>query len=230
MVIMALLSNKSVSNAADAFNLMKERSADSEFTSNYNCGGYALETYNWFLPFFNGSAFSAYMWQQVCEYNGWDYDYDCLENGTTEGEVIFSDYEDEIIQLLAKEILANPQDEDEEDEDYAYDLAAEFFWSGDFNHPAAVAVAIKLMIQNFNLRPIECFDDLNEDEYGIAFATQTGGGDFHFFKYRDGIFSHKMGNCYVEEFDVPPTLDNISNLFAGMGYDSNVHLFAKKKQ
>ena len=81
MVIMALLSNKSVSNAADAFNLMKERSADSEFTSNYNCGGYALETYNWFLPFFNGSTFSAYMWQQVCEYNGWYYDEEDYNTG-----------------------------------------------------------------------------------------------------------------------------------------------------
>lgn len=36
----------------DGFNLKQKRNIRNTYKDNYNCGGYALETFSWYLPIF----------------------------------------------------------------------------------------------------------------------------------------------------------------------------------
>lgn len=231
---MSLLNDKSVSNAKDAFNLERKRSENTEHDVDYNCGGYALETYNWFLPFFSACIFNSAVWRQVCKINGWEYDKDELENGNTEGEQIFADYVREITDLLAEEVLANHElyEIAPDDAEYAYDIAYEIFYEGNFSSRAAINVAVDLMIKHFNLRLIKSFEELKDNEYGIAFATTEPHffNDFHFIKYVNGIVSHKMGGQPIELLDIKAVNKEIENFFNRLDYNSEVYYFAKQKQ
>ena len=67
-----------------------------------------------------------------------------------------------------------------------------------FNNHFLRKLIIKRMITAFpDLRIFSSFKDLEEDEYGIAFAT--GKDDFHFIRYDNGIYSHKRGGLEIEQ-------------------------------
>lgn len=69
-----------------------------------------------------------------------------------------------------------------------------------YSNAILMALAVKRMLKMFpDLRQIESFDDLEDDEYGIVYAACDY--DFHFGRYDDGIWSHKVGNgpIYQEE-------------------------------
>lgn len=108
--------------------------------------------------------------------------------------------------------------------DYDEDLCAAIDNALDcltFEHPLLIKLAIERMLKAFpDLRRIKNFNELKDDEYGIVYAA--GGGDFHFGKYENGIYSHKMGNLSVKEVK---TEDDIF----GHRYDSKRFRFAMKK-
>ena len=63
-------------------------------------------------------------------------------------------------------------------------------------------------------------DELKDDEYGIVYAA--GGGDFHFGRYEDGVWTHKRGKSRIEEVDCE------DDVF-GKRYNSKRFYFAMKK-
>lgn len=207
-----------VATMNDPLNLEQKRTTHSQRTGTYNCGGYAFETYNWLLPFFSGNNFSPFVWREVCKINRWEYDENELENGNTEGEIIYENCEtatiEELVSIITK--LNEQLDEDE-----AYDLAYRIFSWGEYDAPAAMILSIKHLLNAFpDLRLIKNFSKLKDDEYGIAYAC--GGGDFHFIKYKNGFYSHKMG---MDEICV---VNNMEETFSKLGYNSKIILFAKK--
>ena len=84
-----------------------------------------------------------------------------------------------------------------------------------------MAYAKKIMLKTFpDLRVVEDFDELKEDEYGISFACSYD--DFHFGKYEDGIWTAKCGGFPIHEYE------NEDEVF-GDEYDSPRMRFAIKK-
>ena len=82
-------------------------------------------------------------------------------------------------------------------------------------------LAIKRMLAMFpGLRRIKFFDELKDDEYGIAYAA--GGDDFHFGRYEDGVWTHKRGGSRIEEVGCE------DDVF-GKKYNSKRFYFAMKK-
>ena len=108
--------------------------------------------------------------------------------------------------------------------DYDEDLCAAIGNALDdliFEYPLLIKLAIERMLKTFpDLRRIKNFNELKDDEYGIVYAA--GGGDFHFGKYENGVYSHKMGDLSAEEVE---TEDDIF----GYRYDSKRFRFAMKK-
>lgn len=91
-------------------------------------------------------------------------------------------------------------------------------------------ICIRKMLSAFpDLRRVDNFDELGEDEYGISFSVNAE--DFHFVKYENGVYSHKRGTCDViyladdgdEDFPVD------EKVFYDCGYDSFPVRFAMKK-
>ncbi|MGN1411788.1 MAG: hypothetical protein ACI4WH_04655 [Oscillospiraceae bacterium] len=63
----------------------------------------------------------------------------------------------------------------------------------DYTNPYLYLLLISRLLNRFpQLRIIETFRELNSDEYGISFSG--GNGDFHFIRYQDGRFSHKIAD------------------------------------
>lgn len=92
---------------------------------------------------------------------------------------------------------------------------------GDFLDKNMMAYAKKIMLKAFpDLRVVEDFDELKEDEYGISFACSYD--DFHFGKYEDGVWTAKCGGSRIYEYE------NEDDVF-GDTYDSPRMRFAIKK-
>lgn len=89
---------------------------------------------------------------------------------------------------------------------------------------------VKRLLDCFpDLRIIDDFDELKENEYGISYCTKES--DFHFIKYEDGKYSHKQGDNEVEELEncddsFERTDDYVFNL---LGYNGHLARFAMKK-
>lgn len=90
-----------------------------------------------------------------------------------------------------------------------------------YDTPILLKLAVERMLKTFpELHQIKSFDELEDDEYGIVYAA--GGGDFHFGKYENGIWTHKIGDNPIEEVDCE------DDVF-GDRYDSKRFYFAMKK-
>lgn len=82
-------------------------------------------------------------------------------------------------------------------------------------------VFVERILKDFSdVRVVDDFDELDSDEYGIVFAC--GDDDFHFGRYDEGIYTHKMG-CYEVEI-----AENEDEIFGDRYYSDRVY-FAKKK-
>ena len=95
------------------------------------------------------------------------------------------------------------------------------FYDREYDNPFMIHLACMRMLEHLRgLRVISDFSELKNDEYGIAYRCCCD--DFHFVRYDDGVYSHKMGSWEVEE---------IENENEGWGnrYDSEIIRFAMKK-
>lgn len=82
-------------------------------------------------------------------------------------------------------------------------------------------VFVERILKDFSdVRVVDDFDELDSDEYGIVFAC--GDDDFHFGRYDEGIYTHKMGSYEVV------IVRNEDEIFGSRYYSDRVY-FAKKK-
>lgn len=90
-----------------------------------------------------------------------------------------------------------------------------------YNNSILIQLAIKRMLNFFSeLRLINSFNELKDDEYGIVYACCSE--DFHFGVYENGSYSHKMGGEPIR------IVDNEDDIFYNR-YDSERIYFAMKK-
>lgn len=171
----------------DIFDL-SPRIYDNEL-KNYNCGGYALGLYNWWMPYMTPSRIE----RDYCEiYDEADY---YAEDDTSEDAIRAREnlaywdarYSDLIdgFEYLFREFSGREVTEDDE-----WDLS-------EFDSKLSLDFCVFILLRSFKwLREIKSFKELNDDEYGIVFAI--GHGDFHFVRYENGVFTHKMGGMNIE--------------------------------
>lgn len=147
----------------------------------YNCGGYALELYDWYDP----SPL---------------------------------DIEDEYLDdFIAGNFTV--------DDETVYDAIYRALFYGDLTESHLMEYMIKVILRDCEnrIRKINNLSEVQDDEYGVLF--RGGYGDFHFIKYEDGIFSHKMGGLAIETLSAT-TEEEIDWL----GYESETYYFAMKKE
>lgn len=66
---METLSHKILSSSEDKFNSFRTRNQKNTLDGDYNCGGYALGTFNWFLPYNNFNSNYSFALNLLEEYN-----------------------------------------------------------------------------------------------------------------------------------------------------------------
>lgn len=200
------------------YNLNGERNKDNTRLWAYNCAGYALNTFNW-VSLYPDFEFRDYI-QGIR-----DFDDNWIEQvETAEEEIYCSEHRDEID---LDEILDDVDDcmdravENLDNDDYRIKVYNNIFGWNCYRYNLAVKLSIEHLLGAFDdLRRIHSFDELKEDEYGIAMAMSQI--DYHFVKYEDGVISHKRGGLEIE---IAETLDD-----AFGEYDSKRFFFAKKKK
>lgn len=171
----------------DIFNL-SPRVYENEL-KNYNCGGYALGIYEWWIPYMTPSRIEC-DYHEICD------EADYYEEDDTSEEAVrarknleywderYSDMMDGFEYLFRLCF------------DREYNVSDERKLDG-FNNKLCLNFCIFILLRSFKwLRRISSFEELRDDEYGIVFAV--GHGDFHFVRYENGIFTHKMGGTDIE--------------------------------
>ena len=171
----------------DVFNL-SPRVHENEL-KNYNCGGYALGIYEWWLPYITPSHIERDyddVYNEVDSYDEDDFSEDAVRarNNLEYWDTHYSDMIDGF-ECLFRACFNRKYREDDEYELEEYDTK----FCLDFS--------TFILLHSFEwLRRISSFKELRDDEYGIVFAV--GHGDFHFVRYENGIFTHKMGGTDIE--------------------------------
>lgn len=145
-----------------------------------------------------------------------DWDYNCMSYafGIYEWLIPFNCYKVTPMDII-KELNLNP------DNQRLYGHLRFCLDYTDFFDKNMMAYAKKIMLKAFpDLRVVEDFDELKEDEYGISFACSYD--DFHFGKYEDGVWTAKCGSSPIYEYE------SEDDVF-GEVYDSPRMRFAMKK-
>lgn len=212
---------------SDLYNELNTRNDNNTITYTYNCGGYALETYNWFLPVPLASHIeeaSMAAWLQEKGYNDWfeyiqEHGCNCEEDDECQYRVgCETDNGLEYLYDLLSEIHDNATDEEMDDLENLY-------YHHRYDTDIAVELAVLNMLKSFpDLRRIHDFTELRPDEYGIAYCGSDW--DFHFAKYDQysDTLSHKLGPEDIE------CVDTFEKAFDENGYNSKIAYFAKKRR
>jgi hypothetical protein len=211
------------STQQDVRNRLHLRNEDNVKTRSFNCGGYALETFNWFLPIVTQDFISEHAEEKWLIQNGYEACWEIEDESDKEKELC--DYidikvqagEEEILKLLEEiEIPDNIGPEEAKAE------ALELYKNHCYNSPIALSLVKGNLLKTFSdLRVIKDWGELKNDEYGIAY--RGGPDDFHFIKYdqKEKLYTHKLGWQFIE------TLISLEDGF-GDDYNSKTIFFAKK--
>lgn len=165
----------------------------------------------------NINDYDIFNYNKTHSYEGDDlYNYNCMSYAFGAFEWLLPiDMDYDSPEAIIEELNLNLRD------NLLYDEIENALNNYNYNNHFLRKVMVKRMLNAFpDLRIIGSFEELMEDEYGISFAT--GEDDFHFLRYDNGHFSHKMGASPIR---------NIRNEEQGFGcrYDSKIIRFAMKK-
>lgn len=210
----------------DLYNNSNCRTPDNTDNFLYNCGGYALETYNWFLPILCDSVVrenASASWLEEHSYADFNDFYESEEYDDAEFELQYyvdreSDNGLEYVYDLLSDIHNDASDEE-------MDEAEQLYWHHDYSSETALELAALNMLKAFpDMRRIESFDELNPDEYGIAYRGTDW--DFHFAKYDQltDTITHKLGPQQIRK------VKELDDAFEPYGYDTKTVFFAKKRK
>lgn len=197
-------------NEYDSFNQDNSRDYENAYVGSYNCFGFALGTYNWGAPVCIYKNTSMY---EDCIYNNIDYhnkDYYIIKKETID---LIKNYFIDTYGTLANFISQK-----------SYSKFADYIMNGyNYGDSMILELANYNMLAAFpDMRRIDSFDELQDDEYGIVYAACYS--DFHYgikYKGEEGYY-HKMGHSDIE------WVYREDDIF-GARYDSKRYYYAKKK-
>lgn len=211
-----LTATNCIADVYDPLNLEGVRSFQYTDQEDYNCMGFAFQTFSWMHPRVDASFIEYLDEERSCDHVDEKYedDDDDLEF-YTEDEI--SSIESEAIQDL---IDYNRELREFPNEDVL--LYEVFDWHYGYCSKVSLAACVGNILNNFsNVRQIKSFDELGEGEYGVAFACRDS--DFHFGVYVPTLktYCHKMGWSRAQ------TASGLDEIFSS-GYDSERFYFAVK--
>lgn len=159
------------------------------------------------LDIFN--SYDTHSDDECCDYNCMGYAFHSY------GWLLPFDGDCDKVEDILEELNIDDITEDEK-EDLSQDL-----YNDIYDNPTLIQLAITRFLRIFpELRLIDSFDELKENEYGIVYATCSE--DFHFGIYENGTYSHKMGSLPIQ------VAEDEDKIFYGR-YDSKRFYFAMKK-
>lgn len=200
-----------ISYMDDPLNKTNYRNTNNTYNEDFNCGGWALNTFNWLCPFVTHAS--------MCGLADLEHEADDCDDECDDDEVLamnenrfftdVNDYEKRLNNYL------------NECHEYGGDDGI-FYGTQWDNTIVAMLSKMHLLVAFPDMREVNSFDELNDDEYGIAFATRDD--DFHFIRYFDGVITGKCGGLGIHEYD------SIENGLDCLGYTQNKTYFARKIQ
>lgn len=208
----------------DARNILNRRNIENVNLLAFNCGGYALETYNWFVPIKSKDCVRDNAEEKWLISNGYETYWDCWNNDEDfkeMGQYIHNKVEigkQKLIELVSEIQLPKGTTKDSALEDILC-----LYEHHDYSTSTALRVATLNMLKAFpDMREIKSWEELAPDEYGIAYKGNHH--DFHFVKY-DQLkqrYTHKIGFLPIKEV---PSLE-----IGFVDYNSDTVYFAKKRK
>lgn len=200
-----------ISYMNDPLNKTNCRNTNNTYNEDFNCGGWALNTFNWLCPFVTHAS--------MCGLADLEDEADDCDDECDDDEVLamnenrfftdVNDYEKRLNNYL------------NECHEYGGDDGI-FYGTQWDNTIVAMLSKMHLLAAFSDMREVSSFDELNDDEYGIAFATRDD--DFHFIRYFDGVITGKCGGLGIHEYD------SIEEGLDYLGYTQNKTYFARKIQ
>lgn len=203
-----------ISYMDDPLNKTNYRNINNTYREDFNCGGWALNTFNWLCPFVTHASMSSLtnLEDEANDYDNEEHEYDDYEILTMNENRFFTDVND------YEKRLNNYLNECHE---YGGDDTT--FYEPQWDDTTIGMLSKMHLLAAFpDMREVNSFDELNDDEYGIVFATRDD--DFHFIRYFDGVITGKCGGLGVHSYD------SIEEGLDYLGYTQNKTYFARKIQ
>lgn len=200
-----------ISYMDDPLNKTNYRNTNNTYNEDFNCGGWALNTFNWLCPFVTHAL--------MCGLADLEDEADDCDDECDDDEVLamnenrfftdVNDYEKRLNNYL--------------NECHEYGGDDGIFYGTQWDNTIVAMLSKMHLLAAFpDMREVNSFDELNDDEYGIAFATRDD--DFHFIRYFDGVITGKCGGLGIHEYD------SIEDGLDCLGYTQNKTYFARKIQ
>ena len=200
-----------ISYMDDPLNKTNYRNTNNTYNEDFNCGGWALNTFNWLCPFVTHAS--------MCGLADLEDEADDCDDECDDDEVLamnenrfftdVNDYEKRLNNYL--------------NECHEYGGDDGIFYGTQWDNTIVAMLSKMHLLAAFpDMREVSSFDELNDDEYGIAFATRDD--DFHFIRYFDGVITGKCGGLGIHEYD------SIEDGLDCLGYTQNKTYFARKIQ
>ncbi len=195
-----------ISYMDDPLNKTNYRNTNNTYNEDFNCGGWALNTFNWLCPFVTHAS--------MC--------------GLADLEDEADDYDDEVLAMNENRFFTDINDYEKRlnnylNECHEYGGDDGIFYDTQWDNTIVAMLSKMHLLAAFpDMREVNSFDELNDDEYGIAFATRDD--DFHFIRYFDGVITGKCGGLDIHEYD------SIEDGLDYLGYTQNKTYFARKIQ
>lgn len=200
-----------ISYMNDPLNKTNYRNTNNTYNEDFNCGGWTLNTFNWLCPFVNYASMSGLT---DLEDEADDCDDECDD--------------DEVLAMNENRFFTDVNDYEKRlnnylNECHEYGGDDGIFYGTQWDNTIVAMLSKMHLLAAFpDMREVSSFDELNDDEYGIAFATRDD--DFHFIRYFDGIITGKCGGLGIHEYD------SIEEGLDYLGYTQNKTYFARKIQ
>lgn len=200
-----------ISYMDDPLNKTNYRNTNNTYNEDFNCGGWALNTFNWLCPFVTHASMCGLA---DLEDKADDCDDECDD--------------DEVLAMNENRFFTDVNDYEKRlnnylNECHEYGGDDGIFYGTQWDNTIVAMLSKMHLLAAFpDMREVNSFDELNDDEYGITFATRDD--DFHFIRYFDGVITGKCGGLGIHEYD------SIEEGLDYLGYTQNKTYFARKIQ
>lgn len=199
-----------ISYMDDPLNKTNYRNTNNTYNEDFNCGGWALNTFNWLCPFVTHASMCG------------------LADLEDEADDCDDECDDEVLAMNENRFFTDVNDYEKRlnnylNECHEYGGDDGIFYGTQWDNTIVAMLSKMHLLAAFpDMREVNSFDELNDDEYGIAFATRDD--DFHFIRYFDGVITGKCGGLGIHEYD------SIEDGLDCLGYTQNKTYFARKIQ
>lgn len=162
----------------DALNRRGYRDVNNTDYENYNCGGWALNIFEWLVPFLSCGNVDDFSYYADVHDDGWN-------------DILHDFFRDE------ENCESSKSEINSEIKEHNGDIEEQYY--AHWNDETIISLSVQHLLSAFkDMRLIGSLDELEDDEYGIVFGTSYD--DFHFARVLDGVITAKCGGLEIKEY------------------------------